>query len=299
LVAGGARFAAVLVVLACAPIATAGPGCAPLGPLVLLPPEVRETSGIAVSGRDGEILWTHNDDGAEIYAIDRRGRVLARHALDVAARDLPRDLEDIAAAPCADGSPCLYLADTGDNAERREAGSARILRVREPLAGSGGVLEADVFPVRFPDGPRDTEAIFVLPGERVYLVTKGRSHGVTVYRYPAPLRPDTVALEEVQRLTGGEQSLLDQVTGASASPSGATVAIRTYQALRFYGVVGDSLVVVPNGTVNLRPLGEIQGEGVSLSADGRVLLTSEGGPLGGPAALSQLRCQVEVGGGPR
>jgi hypothetical protein len=61
---------------------------------------------------------------------------------------------------------------------------------------------------------------------------------------------------------------------------------------------GDSLVPVRNGTVNLRPLQEIQGEGVSLSSDGRVLLTAEGGPLGGPAALSELRCLAEVGSRP-
>jgi hypothetical protein len=284
-------MAAALAVLACAPLATAGPGCVPLAGPVVLPADLQETSGIAVSGRDPEILWTHNDDGARIFAMDRRGRVLGRHALSLQ----PRDFEDIAVAPCPDGTSCLYLADTGDNAERREPGDARILRVHEPAAGAPGTLETEAFPIRFPDGPRDTEAIFVLPEAGVYLVTKGRSHAVTVYRYPGPLRPGTITLQEVQRLTEDRQPLLDQVTGASASPTGSTVAVRTYQALRFYGVVGDSLVPVPNAVVNLRPLEEIQGEGVSLSEDGRVLLTAEGGPLGGPAALSALRCQAEVG----
>jgi hypothetical protein len=284
-------LAAALVALACAPFATAGPGCVPIGATVPFPSELQEASGIAVSGRDPAVFWTHNDGGAEIFAIDRRGAVLARHALELRTRDL----EDLAAAPCDDGGPCLYLADTGDNEERRAAGEARILRVREPAASAPETLATEVFPVRYPDGPRDTEAIFVLPGGRVHLVTKGRAHAITVYRYPPPLRPDTVTLVEVQRLTDGAQPLVDQVTGASASPTGSTVAIRSYQALRFYGVVGDSLIPVSNGVVNLRTLEEIQGEGVSLSADGGVLLTTEGGPLGGPAALSQLRCQAEVG----
>ncbi|MGE0159496.1 MAG: hypothetical protein AB7T31_08775 [Gemmatimonadales bacterium] len=288
--AHGSRLAAALGALACAPIAAAGPGCAPVGSPALLPDELQETSGIAVSGRDPGIFWTHNDDGAVIFAIDRAGRVLGRHRLSVE----PNDLEDVESAPCSDGSPCLYFADTGDNAERREA--VRILRVREPAGRDGGdALPADVFPFRYPEGPRDTEAVFVLPGERVYLVTKGRSHAITLYRYPGTLRPDTVVVEEIQRLTGGAEPLLDQVTGASASPSGSTVAIRTYQALRFYGVSGDSLVAVRGGVVNLRTLREIQGEGLSLSRDGRVLLTSEGGPLGGPASLTELRCLAEVG----
>jgi hypothetical protein len=286
----GTRLAAALAALACAPVAIAGPGCAPIGAAALLPSELQESSGIAVSGRDPAVLWTHNDDGAEIFAIDRTGAVLARHELELTTRDF----EDLAAAPCEDGGPCLYLADTGDNEERRAAGEARILRVREPDVGTPDTLATEVFPVRYPDGPRDTEAIFVLDG-RVHLVTKGRAHAITVYRYPPPLRPDTVTLVEVQRLTDGAQPLFDQVTGASASPTGSTVVIRTYQALRFYGVSADSLLPVPNGVVNLRTLEEIQGEGVSLSADGGVVLTTEGGPLGGPAALSRLRCQPEVG----
>jgi hypothetical protein len=261
-----------------------------VGTTVLLPGELQETSGIAVSRRDDQVFWTHNDGGGGIFTIDRGGRILARHSMSVE----PNDLEDVAVGECSAGTSCLFLADTGDNAERR--GVVRILRVPEPNEPSeAGTLDVEVFPVRFPEGPRDTEAIFVLPRERVHLVTKGRSHAIAVYRYPGPLRPDTVTLEEVQRLTGGPQPLLDQVTGASASPSGATVAIRTYQALRFYGVAGDSLVPVRNGVVNHRPLEEIQGEGVSLSADGRVLLTAEGGPLGGPAALSELRCLADVG----
>ena len=281
-------MAAALATLACAPIATAGPGCVPVGEQVLLPDVLQETSGVAVSGRDEEVFWTHNDGGAEIFAIDRAGRVLARHPLSVE----PNDLEDMAVAQCGD-VPCLYLADTGDNAERR--GVVRILRAPEPPVEAADTVRLEEFPVRFPDGPRDTEAIFVLPGGRVHLVSKGRNHAVTVYRYPGALRPDTVVLEEVQRLTDGAQSLFDQVTGASASRSGGTVAIRTYQALRFYGVAGDTLVAARNGVVNLRSLEEIQGEGVSLSMNGRVLLTAEGGPLGGPAALSELRCQAEVG----
>jgi hypothetical protein len=286
---GGTRFAAALTALACAPIATAGPGCAPIGATVLLPAELQETSGVAVSSRDPDVFWTHNDGGAEIFAIDRAGRVLARHTSSVT----PEDLEDVAVAECSPGVSCLYLADTGDNAERREV--VRVLRVREPdEPRQAGSLRVDAFPLRFPEGPRDTEAIFV----RIHLVTKGRNHAITVYRYPGSLRGDTVTLEEVQRLTGGAQSLLDQVTGASASPTGRTVAVRTYQALRFYGVDGDSLYPVRNGVVNLRPFQEIQGEGVSLSADGRVLLTAEGGPLGGPAALSELHCLADVGSRP-
>jgi hypothetical protein len=256
--------------------------------MVLLPSELQETSGVAQSPTDPGVYWTHNDGDSGLYAVDARGTVRARFTLDVRAGDV----EDMAAAECAGGGACLYLADTGDNEERRPDGDARILRVTEPDPVASGVLAAGVFPIRLPDGPRDIEAMFVLPGERVHLVTKGRAHAITVYRYPGPLRSEVVTLEEVQRLTSGAETLLDQVTGASASPSGTLVAVRTYRALTFYRGAGGSLVPLEGGMVNLRPLEEIQGEGVGLGPDGLVLLTSEGGPLGGPSALSSLRCAV-------
>jgi hypothetical protein len=280
-----------LLGIACAPVATAGPGCAPMGAALVLPDELDETSGAAVSRRDPGIIWTHNDGGASLHAVDSDGRVVGEHGLPVRLRDW----EDIEIADCAGGGACLYFADTGDNGERRPAGSIRIVRVREPDPSAPGALEADVFPIRLPDGARDIEALFVLPGERLHLVTKGREHPLTVYRYPSPLRPDTVTLEEVQRLSRGPMSLLSQVTGASASADGSMVAVRTYEALEFFDVVADTLARRRNGIVNLRTLQEIQGEGVALGPDGLVVLTSEGGPLGGPGSMRTLRCEV----GPR
>jgi hypothetical protein len=277
------------VCLACAPIATAGPGCTAVAGPFTLPPALRETSGIAVGIRDPTVLWTHTDDGAGLWAIDRAGAVIAA----MAVRAPLQDWEDIEVAPCAVAGSCVYIADTGDNGERREDGSATVVRVAEPAPEAGKELPAEVFPILVPDGPRDVEALFVLPGERVHLITKGRQHAVTVYRYPGPLRSDTVTLVEVQRLTSGPQALLSQVTGASASRDGSVVGVRTYQALQFYRVDADTLAPMRAGLVNLRPLEEIQGEGVGLGADGFVVLTSEGGPFGGPGSLRVLRCAVE------
>lgn len=57
-------------------------------------------------------------------------------------------------------------------------------------------------------------------------------------------------------------------------------------------MVADTLARRANGIVNLRTLQEIQGEAVALGPDGLVVLTSEGGPLGGPASMRLLRCAV-------
>lgn len=278
------------VAVACAPVATAGPGCAETEPPITLPRDLVETSGVAVGRRNPNVLWTHNDGDSDLYALDRSGRVLA--SFDVPVR--LRDWEDLEIAACESAGSCLYLADTGDNGESRPGGQIRILRVAEPdvVAADGAPLQADVFPIRLPDGARDVEALFVLPGEVAYLVTKGANDPITVYRYPPPLRPDTVTLEEVQRLSDGPVQLLNRVTGASSSPDGDWIAIRTYQALQFYRLEGDTLSAVRGGLVNLRTLQEIQGEAVGIGPDGTVALTSEGGPLGGPPSLRLLRCRL-------
>jgi len=257
---------------------------------------LEETSGVSVGRRDDGVLWTHNDGNSDLFALGMDGEILERF-------DVPRvsDWEDLEIAPCGVGGSCLYLADTGDNAEARPDGQIRLVRLSEPEVDrssdtSAGPTQApsEVFPIRLPDGPRDVEALFVLPGEVPYLVTKGGNDAITVYRYPGPLRPDTVTMVEVQRLTSGAVPLLDRVTGASSSPDGSWIAVRTYQALQFYRLEADTLAAVDGGLVNLRTQQEIQGEAVGIGPDGLVVLTSEGGPLGGPPSLRLLRCGLET-----
>jgi hypothetical protein len=202
-----------------------------------------------------------------------------------------RDWEDVAVAGCPQAGSCLYLADLGDNYEERPF--AHILRVPEPDPARPDTLHPEVFPVRLPQGARDIEALLVLPGERVLAVTKGRNHAVTIYRYPGALRPDTVTLEEVQRLSDGPRILPRQVTGGAVSPRGGLVALRTYESVQFYRVAADTLVPVDGGLVNLRPIREPQGEGVGIGPEGLVVLASEGGPAGAAGSLSFMRCRIE------
>lgn len=313
----------LLIVSSCAWNAAGSTGCfVERGP-VPLSAEIRESSGLAPVGRlspgNGSgggnesagvgppLLWTHNDSGSDpiLMAVDLAGNAVASVRLSEPSSSAEepveggrfRDLEALEAAPC-DAGRCLYVADVGDNEERRD--DAAIHRLPEPpLTGapvSGGVrssarVETTMLPVRFPDGPVDVEAMFVLPDEQIHLVSKGRSRPVAVYRYPPPLRPDErVTLERVQVLTREPPPLPDYVTGAAASADGRIVAIRTYQAVRFYDVRGGRLVERPGGRVVLRSLREAQGEAVALLPDGRVALTSEAGPLGRRGGLTVLRC---------
>ena len=94
------------------------------------------------------------------------------------------------------GGTCLYIADTGDNAEERA--QIVLYRVPEPVPEVPSA-SAEAFQMVFPDEPQDVEAMFVLPGEQVYFVTKGAERPIALYRYPGPLRTDqTVELELVR-----------------------------------------------------------------------------------------------------
>lgn len=248
-----------------------------------------ESSGVVESPARPGVFWTHNDSrwAPELHAVDGDGRDLGTVRVTGAGSV---DWEDLAVGPCGDAS-CLYIADTGDNFERRER--VVLLRVREPEPGAERTEPAEAFPMVFPDGPRDIEAMFLLPGEALYFVTKGRNHPVTVFRYPGRLTPgEDVVLEPVQRLTRRRALLPRHVTGGAATQDGGVIAIRTYETLRFYRFEEGALVGVPGGRVSLRPLREAQGEAVALLAGNRVLLTSEAGPLGDRGGMIFLRCSI-------
>ena len=234
------------------------------------------------------ILFSHNDGGhpASIYALDPDGSLRAEIPL-LRARN--RDWEDMATAECQAGS-CIYVADIGDNGVVRD--DLVLYRIPDPGVYEGAGEEPDVFPMALPNGPRDMEAMFVLPGEEVFFVSKGRSHPVTLYRYPPPLREgETVTLQAIQDLSDARMPIHRQVTGADAVADGTLVALRSYEALSFFEVDAGRLVPIPEGRVGLGTLGEAQGEAVALGARGEVMLTSEG-ILNRPASMVELRCHA-------
>lgn len=283
---------AIFLLGGCAWNAAGTTGCQFLAPPHPLPNSLHESSGIAWSRAHPGILWSHNDGGeAVLFALDPEGRLLAEIPF---SGTRTRDWEDLAVGGCPGGT-CLYLADTGDNQEVRT--QVQLIRIREPETIEGTSLAAEIFPFHLPHGPRDIEAIFILPGEQVYFISKGRNHPVTLYRYPLPLRADeTVTLEEVQSLSDGSMSIPSQVTGADASEDGSLVAVRSYEALFFYRVEAGRLIPVGGGRVALGTLQEPQGEAVGFGPDGRIFLTSEAGNFGGVASLRILQCGEAFGG---
>jgi hypothetical protein len=281
--------AGAIVFGGCWSAAGGAPRCLPLLQPAALPESIRESSGVVASRRYEGVYWTLDDSGPpELYAVDAQGVLLGRVTVPA---DLGSDREDLSLDPC-DSGDCLYIADVGDNLERRR--SITLYRLPEPDPTDEETQRPEVFRFRLPDGPRDVEAAFVLPGERFHLITKGRNHPPTLYRYPGPLRDDsTVVLEEVQRFGQDPRPISRQVTGADASSDGRIVVVRTYETLDLFRVVADTLAPIPGSTVDLRTLREPQGEGVGLAAAGRIVLTSERGPFGGRGSIALLGCEID------
>ncbi len=263
--------------------------CQVVSEAISLSEGLRETSGIAESRRHPGLYWSHNDSGRDpdLFAVGSDGRDLGHMRVAGATNT---DWEDIASGPCPDGGPaCLYLADTGNNGKKRKHVSLWVFP--EPEPGALATARAVEYRVRFPGQPTDIEALAVLPDGRIYLVSKGNNDPVKLFHWPTPLRAGVEpVLEEVRQLEAQPGQVGDRVTGASATPDGKWVAVRSYAALALYhtaDLLGSGRPVVQ---FDLDPIAEPQGEAVSLSNDGNVVLTSEGPGKHLPGTISRLHC---------
>ena len=280
-IAAAAAFGLALLT-ACNP---GGIACDAPAAIGALPDSLVEVSGAAVGRVDPAILWMHSDsEEGLLYALDLQ--TLAHRATFRLDTPLSDDWEDMAVAPCPHGS-CIYIGAIGDNLHDRS--DRALLVLPEPALGNSGAMPIERFPFRFPDGPQDTEALFIAADGTPHLITKGRNGPITVYRYPLPLRAGTVTLERVQQLSDGLVQIPAQATGADAR--GERVVVRFYRSLRLYRMDGDTLAPLSADSVDLSPLAEFQGEAVAIDDAGRILLTGERGLEGQPPApIGAVRC---------
>jgi hypothetical protein len=251
-----------------------------------------EASGIAASARSPGVLWSHNDSGEPVLvAFSPDGAIRGRTWIAGAAVE---DWEDVNIGPCPDGS-CVYIADIGDNNARR--GSLTIYRVPEPDSGAARSRRAESMRLTYPDGPKDAEALVVIPNGSIYIVTKGERSAVTLYRAGNFTNGTTMRLTSIATIVEGNQSAgilrQDRITGASASQDGRWIVLRTLSALIFYRT--SDLESGNTREVFRYSLGSVsgrQGEGVAFAEGGTVWLSSEGGGAGRPGTIARLSCTL-------
>lgn len=256
----------------------------------LADPALTESSGVAASRAHPGLLWTHNDagHGPELYATDSTGRALGRWTVTGAASV---DWEDIALGPCPAGT-CLVIGDVGDNREGRTSVTLYRFPEPDPTVPGGGTAPVEALVIRYPDRPRDVEALMADPGGGIWLLSKGRSDGIFLYHVPA----GAWTAGQVTALAVGalpiphDLAFGHAVTGAALTPDGRRAVVRTYRDLYFFSRTADG-TLTPLPGPNRCDIGglEAQGEAVDWWDDSTLVLTSEGG-AGMRGRVTLVRC---------
>jgi hypothetical protein len=209
--------------------------------------ELDEVSSIQ-SG-EGGVFFLHNDEGSpSIYIADTDGRHLGK----ILIRDAKnRDWESITRIPAESGQ-LLVLGDTGDNKARYK--SAKLYFVAEPRPSASGAYPEKVdllhkLKVRYPDGPRDCEAMAYDPASNMILFLTKRDQPPRLYGLPVEealqagkaelqylgdvpgFRPPTMADILSSKKRG---PYISQPTGMDISSDGRRAAVITYRSLYLF-----------------------------------------------------------------
>jgi len=244
-----AAFASVLfaVALACLPAGCdddAEPVEGSLSGVLLVDTQLSEISGLAVSRRHDGVLWLLDDGGnpARLFAINDNGDRLATVRVEGVTKT---DWEDLAAFHM-DGKDYLLIADTGDNGGLRRTLQLHVLE--EPSrVENARVRPAWSIAFRWPDGPRDCEAVTVdVERGRILLVSKKRqppelfslplqaARGVQTATLLGTLAGVPVASAAEKKQNARQARIRHQVTAADFSPDADTLAVMTYHELLLY-----------------------------------------------------------------
>ncbi|QSQ28057.1 hypothetical protein JY651_10550 [Pyxidicoccus parkwayensis] len=242
-----------------------------------VPDVLPELSGLAASQRHPGVFWAHNDSGNafQVFAVDDTGAVRAKLTLTGAE---PRDVEDVAVGPCAPGDsrPCIFLADIGDNFERRDV--VRLYRLLEPEALADATVAVEVLPFTYPDEPHDAESLIMdARSGRLAVITKTRGSLGDVFALDG-VRPGTTVKATKLGTLEAPEGLDRLTTAASLHPSGQRLLLRTYTrvwevrqpgAARLEDLLKGQVVEVPGAS-------QAQAEAITFLQDGNgYLLGSE------------------------
>jgi hypothetical protein len=275
------------------------PGATPafFGPITIGPMEApprHESSGLAVSRRAPDILWTHDDSNGEpvLYAIDTTGKKRGALRITGAKND---DWEDVASFT-REGRAWLLIGDVGDNDAKE--GSIRVHVIAEPdpkLLKPDAELSAApeyTLRIRYEDGPRDCESLAVdATGQAIYLLTK-RDAPPRLYRVPLGASRDKfVTAQFVGTVPVAGSSDVDLMlkkllgkkvawpTAMDFSADGRYAAVLTYgEALIFPRQANEAWPAALQRRPTRLPFhGLAQAEAACFSADGRVLYVGSEG----------------------
>ncbi|UJR78198.1 hypothetical protein [Sandaracinus amylolyticus] len=246
-----------------------------------------EVSGIVASRAHPGVLWAHNDsgDGPRLFAIDAEaGASRGEWLLEGASA---RDWEDIAIEVIEGAPDRLWIGDVGDNGARNgrvpPRDSVIVLRVDEPeplpeqeAQEAARPLAYQTIVLRYPDRPRDAEAIAIdPPSGDLFVLAKEDAGASDVFVARAPLADgETRTLERVAMI-----QLASMITAADVSSDGHELIVRTYRDVAWWRRDRDEgwADALARPAILLPHAEEPQGEAIAFEARGAGFYTiSEG-----------------------
>ena len=239
------------------------------------PGQIDEASGMADSRSQPGNLWIEQDSGnpAELALLGYDGKLKGKISVPKFTNN---DWEELASGPGPNaGTNYIYIGDIGDNNAQRNI--CQIYRLPEPANLQTPITQIERINFRYPDGPRDAEAMFVDPQTKdIYIISK-RETNPHLYRlaYPQNINEllEAQSFGELPSFGGG---LTNYVTGAAISPDGQEILIRTYTGVFYWKRSKDQSIAdaLQYGTRRQMPYRqEPQGEAVCFDKDGKGYFT--------------------------
>jgi hypothetical protein len=222
--------------------------------LTFADPAVVESSGLVALD---DLVVTVNDSGdsGRVFAVGPEGRTVGVTTF----AESPVDVEALApAGPDHPGE--VWVGDIGDNAAARSSISV----TRVPVGRGDRSGDYPTYELVYADGARDAETLLVDPSTgRLHVVSK-EIFGGTLYAAP-------------QRLSATRPNVLRPVADALAVatdgafwPDGRHLVVRGYGRALVYAWPSMTAVA------DLDLPDQDQGEGIAVTSDGRVLVSTEG-----------------------
>jgi Immunoglobulin I-set domain len=244
-----------------------------------------EASGLASSGRNPGVLWTHNDGSkGKLVAISTNGTLLATYSLGKNVDDV----EDIAIGPGpTNGVSFIYVGDIGGNQGTNIVRpSVKLLRIPEPgikltwadKPHNSTFNTVDSFTLLYPDGSYDAETLLVDPLTKDVFVLTKESGFSRVYRanVNAATNKSTLTLEFVRTIP------FSRASGGDISPDGTQIVVRREDSAMLWArctneTVGAAFSRTGTAVPVIGPPSEPNGEAIAFLHDGTGYVTlSEG-----------------------
>ncbi len=256
---------------------------------------INEASGLGKSAvKSNMLLWINDSGSAEaVHATDLEGRVQRTVALSDFTN---RDTEALAVAACPNspGESCIYVADIGDNKQRRVDYKVGVFRetefwTRQKLA------PLEVVRFTYPSASYNAESFVVLRDGTMLIFTKTKSGPSQIFRLEMSGRISKLGELPIAAMTSssGDRAL---VTDATLSPDGSRVLILTYGDLlevklealfaRRPLIKGSDYTLIPGPKLN-------QQETVTYLSEGSFLVSTEV-ESGGVAEIVTYSCALNL-----